>query len=132
MELEILKILARNVRMYRHLKNLLESDLAEKIGMTKDYVSKLERGKQKNPGLLPLIKISQVLNIEVFQLFMEDAEALHIKFIVGKQNLDSLERVLDKITERVDIRFKVDTKRPIFYHASDCKCEKCREKRGEK
>jgi len=127
-----LEILAKNIRMYRHLKNLSQSDLAKKIGMTKDYVSKLEKRKQRNPGLQPLLKISRVLNVELSQLFMPDPEAVNIKFIVGEENLASLEKLLNEVKKRVEIRFKVDTKKPIFYHASDCECEKCKEKRGDK
>lgn len=127
-----LEVLAKNIRMYRHLKNLWQGDLAKQIGMTKDYISKIELGKQRNPGLQPLVKISQVLNVELSQLFMPDPEAINIRFIVGSENLASLEKLLNEVKKRVEIRFKVDTKKPIFYHGSDCECVGCREKRGEK
>lgn len=126
------EIVANNVKRYRILKGLKQTDLAWAIKISGDYFSKIERAKTKNIGLKYLIRICEELDIELFQLFLEDPDELNIKLIVGKENLKSLERVLDMINKQVEIRFKVDTEKPIFYHPQDCGCEKCKEKGGEK
>jgi len=128
-----LKILAKNLKRFRLLRGMKQTELASKIGMTPQYFSKIEVAKTPNIGVKYLIAICRELNIELFQLFMENGDTVHIQFIVGKENLNSLERVLDKISKRVDIRFKKDpTEKPVFYHPQDCGCEKCKQKGGEK
>jgi len=105
-----LEILAGNIRKFRLLKGMTQKELASKIGISSEYFSKIEVAKTDNIGVKYLTSIRQALDIELFQLFIEDPDELYIKFIVGKENLDSLERVLDKIKKSVEIRFKVDKK----------------------
>lgn len=104
-----LEILAMNVKRWRAVKDLTQEDLAKKSNLAKESISQIELGKRKNPYLKNLISISQALDIKLFELFIESPDVINVKFIVGKQNLDSLERVLDKISKRMDIRFKADT-----------------------
>ncbi|MBA7616878.1 hypothetical protein ES703_24180 [subsurface metagenome] len=96
------EILARNVKRYRQVKGLKQSDLAAKVGLTSDTISKIETGKQENVGSKYLILISRELDVELFQLFMADPESLTIKFIVSDQNLRSAERLSDEIFKRLD------------------------------
>jgi len=124
-----LEILAKNLKRYRQLKGLKQTELAERIGMSPDHLSKIEATTTGNVGLRFLTKIRRELDVELCELFMEDGSEVSIKFIVGEQNLESLERVLDKISERVDIRFKVGPEKPIFYHPQDCGCAYCKLKR---
>ncbi|MCR1847662.1 MAG: helix-turn-helix domain-containing protein [Paraclostridium sordellii] len=35
-----------NLKIYRKDKNLTKSELAEQVGVTKDYISMIERGKK--------------------------------------------------------------------------------------
>lgn len=101
-----MKILGNNIKRYRHLKGLEQGELAKRIDISKDYLSRVERGLQPNFGTQYLIRICRELDVELCQFFMEDPESLSIKFIVSDQNLRSLEKVLDKITERADVKFK--------------------------
>ncbi len=98
------EILAKNLRRYRQVKGLTQKDLAEKVSLAKDTISLIELGKQSNPGMKSLILISRALDIELFQLFMEDPESLTIKLIVSDQNLRSLERLFDEIVKGLDGR----------------------------
>lgn len=127
-----LEILAKNVKRYRQLKNLTQEDLAKKVAVAKDTISLIELGNRKNPGLKKLISISQALDIKLFELFLENPDIVNIKFIVSKQNLGSMERLLDEVSKRLDVRLKRDPAEPIFYHRENCECKKCRKKRGEK
>jgi len=126
-----LQILAKNIKRFRLLKGMTQTELASKIGMSPQYFSKIEVAKTDNIGIKYLIAICRELNIELCELFMEASE-LPIKFIVGSQNLEQLERVLDKINERVHIFFERGPAEPIFYHKEDCQCIKCRDKRDKK
>ena len=128
-----LQVLAKNIKRYRQLKGLMQTELAKRIGMSPDHLSKIEATKTGNVGLKFLTRIRQELDVELFQLFMENDSELPIKFIVGEKNLHALERVLEEINKKVEIRFKRGLNAPIFYHPEDCKCKKCRSKKeGDK
>lgn len=97
-----LEVLGANIKKYRQLKELLQRDLAEKIGMSMEYLSKIERGSKPNPGLKNLISISQELNIELFQLFLENPDMIFIKLIISDKNFENLKRLVDEIIKRLD------------------------------
>jgi len=94
------EILARNVKRYRELKGLKQTELAAKVGLTSDTICKIETARQENIGSKYLILISRELDVELFQLFMADPESLTIKLIVSDQNLRSARRLLDEIVKR--------------------------------
>lgn len=98
------EILARNVKRYRQVKGLKQKDLAVKVGLASDTISLIERGLQLNPGLKSLISISRELDVELFQLFMEDPESLTIKFVMSDQNLQGAKRLIDEIVKGLDGR----------------------------
>lgn len=94
------EILARNVKRYRQDKGLTQSDLATKVGLTKDYISRIEKAKQPNVGLKYLILIHRELGIEMEELFMEEAK--FIKLVLSNQNVQSLEKILAEVTRRLE------------------------------
>ena len=69
-----LKIFGRNLKRYRCFRGLTQEDLAKKVGITKDTVSKIELGKQKNFGLKYLILICELLDVTIEELFVRDAK----------------------------------------------------------
>ena len=60
-----------NLKIYRKDKNLTQSELAEQVGVTKDYISMIERGK-KNPGIFLAKRIALVLNSTIDEIFFEN------------------------------------------------------------
>ncbi|CEP89795.1 transcriptional regulator [[Clostridium] sordellii] len=60
-----------NLKFYRKNKNLTQSELAEQVGVTKDYISMIERGK-KNPGIFLAKRIALVLNSTIDEIFFEN------------------------------------------------------------
>ena len=93
------KTLAMNLRRYRLLAGLKQEDLAAKIGLSKDTISKIELGKQENIGLKYLVSICRELEISIEELFMEDPEALYLKFVVSDQNLPNLEKLIARVVD---------------------------------
>ncbi|WP_018660544.1 helix-turn-helix domain-containing protein [Heyndrickxia acidiproducens] len=53
------------IKSYRLQKELSLSELAEKAGVAKSYLSSIERNIQSNPSIQFLEKISQVLGVPV-------------------------------------------------------------------
>jgi len=59
------------VKKIRKEKNMSMSELAEKAGVAKSYLSSLERNLQNNPSIQFLEKISHVLGIPVDTLLYD-------------------------------------------------------------
>jgi len=89
-------ILEKNIKRYRKFKGLTQGELAEKVGLTKDTISKIERGKQENLGMKYLTLIQEELDVTMSELFMEDPEEKVIKFVISDKNFKSLEKLLGR------------------------------------
>lgn len=61
------KYLGAKIRYYRHLKGLEQTELADKIGITRQYLSRLENGTSK-PSIDLLFRIAEILEIDVGQI----------------------------------------------------------------
>ncbi|MGX4598935.1 helix-turn-helix transcriptional regulator [Faecalimicrobium sp. JNUCC 81] len=57
-----------NLKLYRTRKNITQVELAKKTGVTKDYISMIERGK-RNPGIFLAKKISIILDATLDEIF---------------------------------------------------------------
>lgn len=57
-----LATIGKNIRKYRLMKKLRQEDLAEKAGLTANYIGMVERG-EKIPSLETFIKILNTLGI---------------------------------------------------------------------
>lgn len=67
-EVTIYKNLGKNIKYLREKAGLTQEKLAEKSGISLDYLGKIEVNINK-PGLKTLIKISKALNIHIKTLF---------------------------------------------------------------
>lgn len=70
MKSEIVKI-GEKVKLYRVNKKLTQKELATKIGVTHEWVCKIERGKAKNITLSLLISIADNLGVELSDITKE-------------------------------------------------------------
>jgi transcriptional regulator with XRE-family HTH domain len=55
--------LAEQIRDRRKILGFRQKELAEKVGISRQYMCELEKGKYV-PGVLTLMKLSEILNIE--------------------------------------------------------------------
>ena len=60
------------------------SELAERAGIAKSYLSSIERNIQSNPSIQFLEKISSVLDIPVNSLLQGDNSEMKIWIAIGK------------------------------------------------
>ncbi|MFV0518763.1 MAG: helix-turn-helix transcriptional regulator [Lachnospirales bacterium] len=58
-----------NIKQYRQLNNLTQEQLAEKVGVRRETIMRLEAGKY-NPSLKLAIDISRELKISIEELFI--------------------------------------------------------------
>ena len=87
------KALAFNLKRLRQFKRLTQADLATKVGLTKDTISKIELGKQENIGFKYLILICRELDISIEELFMQDANYISLKLVVSDNNVETLKNI---------------------------------------
>ena len=64
----IYKSIGRRIKYIRDKKGLTQEKLAEKSGLSLDYIGKIEVNINK-PGLRSLIKIANALEIQIKELF---------------------------------------------------------------
>ncbi|MGN0973837.1 MAG: helix-turn-helix domain-containing protein [Bacilli bacterium] len=66
--------IGRHIHGYRIKKGLSLTELANRAGVAKSYISSVERDIQTNPSIQFLRKISHVLDISVDQLIKENED----------------------------------------------------------
>jgi transcriptional regulator with XRE-family HTH domain len=69
-EAKLLKTFGRSVRSLRKRRGLSQEDLAEKSGISRNYVSDIERGV-RNPGLLVMVALAKALKVPLRELVEE-------------------------------------------------------------
>lgn len=65
-----IKLVGKNVRKYRKLRNLSQEKLSELVDVSTDYISLIELGKRV-PSLKRLYKIAEILDIEPYKFLKE-------------------------------------------------------------
>lgn len=71
-EAKLLKTFGRSVRSLRKQRGLSQEDLAEVCGLSRNYISDIERGV-RNPGLLVMVALAKALKVPLREL-MEEIE----------------------------------------------------------
>lgn len=73
-------VIGERVKKYRQQKRMSMTEVADKAGVAKSYLSSIERNLQSNPSIQFLEKISAVLDIPVDSLLHDEP---------NKDNLDT-------------------------------------------
>jgi transcriptional regulator with XRE-family HTH domain len=71
---DVKQVVERNIRAARKAKGLSQFQLAERRGLSADFISKVERGTT-SPSIESLKAIATVLNLSLRDLFEGEAEA---------------------------------------------------------
>ncbi|QKY69956.1 helix-turn-helix domain-containing protein [Lentibacillus sp. CBA3610] len=70
-------MIGEKIKQLRKEKKMSISELAEKAGVAKSYLSSIERNLQTNPSIQFVEKISAVLGISANDLIREDKQGDH-------------------------------------------------------
>jgi len=65
-------LIGEKIKQLRKEKKMSISELAEKAGVAKSYLSSIERNLQTNPSIQFIEKVSAVLNVSVNELIQDD------------------------------------------------------------
>jgi transcriptional regulator with XRE-family HTH domain len=92
-ERELREILSLNIRQYRNHCNLSQMELAEKLGISVNFLCNIEQGK-KWVSPQTLIKFATALNIQPYELFMpKDALPPDVTSVLNKYADDAVAAV---------------------------------------
>ncbi|QOR65452.1 helix-turn-helix domain-containing protein [Cytobacillus suaedae] len=69
-------MIGQRIQKYRMQRKMSLSELAERAGVAKSYLSSIERNLQSNPSVQFLEKVSSVLNVSVNTLLHDEDEVL--------------------------------------------------------
>jgi XRE family transcriptional regulator of biofilm formation len=72
------KMIGSYIKQLRTGKGMSLSELAERAGVAKSYISSIERGIQLNPSIQTLDKISRVIDIPIEQLLNPSVPSLDV------------------------------------------------------
>ena len=61
-----------NIKIARIKKGLTQKQLAEIVGLSRDYIANLENEKSVNPTLKTMKSLSKALNVSIVDLFFSD------------------------------------------------------------
>ncbi len=74
-EVNIYEQISKNIKKYRNQMGITQADLAEKVGVSHEFIRRIESPKGKKSFSIDTIwKISLALNIEIGQLFEIDID----------------------------------------------------------
>lgn len=65
----LLTQLGRNIKAERVRKGLTQEVFAEKLGVTREYISRIERG-QENMSILKILKLAKCLNTDINNILL--------------------------------------------------------------
>ena len=66
---ELLKQLGRNIKAERVRKGYTQGLFAEKAGVSREYISRIERG-QENMSILKILNIAKILETDIKNLLL--------------------------------------------------------------
>jgi transcriptional regulator with XRE-family HTH domain len=103
-----LKKFQANVRFFRIKKGLSQSQLAEKLNVTRPVISKLETGKQQ-PSLEQLIQISEVLEVSIDHLLGRGEKPQLLTDVLEPYYTEKhLEEVVDYLMKHPDLYHAIE------------------------
>lgn len=103
--------IGKNIRTYRCMRKWRQEDLAEKTGLSTNYIGMVERG-EKIPALEAFISIVNALGVSADMILVDVLDTGYIvKNFLLAEKLDKLSKEdRDKIYDIIDTMIKHSTK----------------------
>ncbi|WP_156288287.1 helix-turn-helix domain-containing protein [Oceanobacillus salinisoli] len=87
-------MIGEKIKRLRQEKKMSISELAERAGVAKSYLSSIERNLQSNPSIQFIEKISDVLGVSVNELINDDSNTNNEK-ILDSEWLEIVKEAMD-------------------------------------
>jgi transcriptional regulator with XRE-family HTH domain len=114
------EILRRRVRELRTLNGFTQSQLAEKVGVANETISRMETGKAM-PSLRTIARLADVLQIDFVDLFRfrrdpsaHEAAIDRLRWLLRRRTVAEVEFVIDLVTlifEQARMQMPIESKR---------------------
>lgn len=104
------------LRAVRRQRGLTLEKLAEQAGLTKSYLSKIERG-QSTPSIAVALKVARALDVDVGRLFSDDAAVE--KITVDRAQQSGSERYRALASTLLGKSMSPFVVRPTVHHSED-------------
>ena len=98
-EIYIYQLVSSNIKRLRSLHNISQLKLAEKTGLTHNFINDLENCK-KGMSTKTLAKLSAVFEVEPYQFFLPDKMPNNDVTIYVKDLNDSLHKLVNDFTQQ--------------------------------
>jgi transcriptional regulator with XRE-family HTH domain len=85
-------LLGKRIKALRARLDLTQDQLSERVQITPQYLSNIERGKE-NPTLDMLLRLAEALKVDAWEMFLSDAEA---------PDAQALRRKIDRLLQEAD------------------------------
>ena len=95
-------LIGEKIKRLRNEKDLSISELAEKAGVAKSYLSSIERNIQSNPSIQFMEKIGHVLGVSVNELLRDDP--LNITEDLDDEWLKIVQEAMDSGVSKQDFK----------------------------
>lgn len=86
---DISVILGKNIKRLREERGLLQKNVANSCGITSRTLSLIEKGKQKNPGIQTVIKLGEILEVNIEDLFIGKLPKSNMQVSIDFEKLNS-------------------------------------------
>ena len=99
--------LGKNIKKYRHLKEMRQSDLAELCDCSNTYIGQIENARGV-PSLKTVVKICNALEVTVDQLLKDDYEKPELVYLkeinerIGKYPVKQRILICERFMEAMD------------------------------
>ena len=99
-EMYIYKLISNNLKRLRSLQNISQLSLAQKTGLTHNFINDIENCK-KGVSARTLAKFSTAFNVDPYQFFLPEGKNNEIMIYIKDFN-DSLQKVVADLTQKYD------------------------------
>ena len=117
-KIDDIKILGKNLKRYRQFKGFTQEQLATKVGLTKNIISKIETANQEieDIDIKYIILISRELDIGIGKLFrkdsknfiiefmIKDSKNFIIEFMINEKSIENLKRIIRSCEKLFKVR----------------------------
>jgi len=105
-KIDDIKILGKNLKRYRQFKGFTQEQLATKVGLTKNIISKIETANQEieDIDIKYIILISRELDIGIGKLFHKDPKNFIIEFMINEKSIEALKRIIRSCEKLFKVR----------------------------
>ncbi|WP_053361583.1 helix-turn-helix domain-containing protein [Bacillus sp. FJAT-27251] len=101
-------MVGEKIKRYRLEKMYSITELAEKAGVSKSYLSYIERGIQENPSMQVLSRLARTLGVTVEELMGDDSQETESHGLVDEEWMGLIDEAIRSGISKKEFAFYLD------------------------